>query len=302
MFKRKLTTLSFEGNKIKCLTMQGNRIHAWGSEVVPSEQMNQGVIHDPQAVSKTLSQLLEDTKASRRRVITSVTDQRSIHRIMTLPDIKEDLLEETILRKAKQEFPTPADETDFAWKIVHRSGNQIALYVLAVPKIVIDRQVETLRAANIKPKVMDAKPIALMHAINKETCIILNLESYSMAVILVVNHLPAIVRTVPLENDQLTKEAKLNLLSQELARTIKFYNESHKANPLPDETPVFPTGEHFEFPRLEERLSNRPDLLNRLETSTPYPIETPDPPLPFPAELPIANYAVNIGLAIKGTR
>lgn len=282
--------------------MQGKTVHAWGSEVVPPELMSQGIIHDPQAVSKTLSKLLDDTEASKRKVITSVTDQRSIHRIMTLPDIKEDLLEETILRKAKQEFPTPADETDFAWKIVHRSGNQIALYVLAIPKIVIDGQVETLQAVNIKPKVMDAKPLALMHAVNKETCIILNLESYSMAVILVVRHLPAIVRTIPLENDQLTKEAKLNLLSQELARTTKFYNESHKANPLPDETPVFPTGEHFEFPRLEERLSDRPDLLNRLEASTPYPIESPDPPLPLPAELSLANYAVNIGLAIKGTR
>lgn len=302
MFKKKITTLSFEGNKIKCLTMQGKKIHSWGSEVLPSEKMSQGVIHDPEAVSKTLSKLLESTQASRRRVITSVTDQRSIHRIMTLPDIKEEFLEETILRKAKQEFPTPADETDFAWKIVHRSGNQIALYVLAIPKIVIDKQVETLRAANIKPKVMDAKPLALMHAVNKDTCIILNLESYSMAVILVVRHLPAIVRTVPLENDQLTKEAKLNLLTQELARTTKFYNESHKANPLPEETPVYPTGEYFEFPRLEERLSDRSALINLLETSTPYPIEVPEPPLPYPPELPFANYAVNIGLAIKGTR
>jgi hypothetical protein len=221
---------------------------------------------------------------------------------MTLPDIKENLLEEAIQRKAKQEFPTPAHETDFAWKIVRRSNNEVTLYVLAIPKIIIDQQIETLRRIRIKPKVMDAKPLALMHAVNKDRCIIVNLEDYSIAVILVVNHLPAIVRTIPLENEELTKEAKLNLLSQELARTTKFYNESHKAHPLPEKTLVFPTGEHFEYPRYEERLLKSPTILNRLEISTPYPIQTPDPPLTYPEDLPIADYAVNLGLAVKGTR
>ena len=52
-------------------------------------------------------------KGSRRNVVSSVTGQRSLHRIMKIPNIQDKLLEETIRRKTKQEFAIPLDETTF---------------------------------------------------------------------------------------------------------------------------------------------------------------------------------------------
>lgn len=299
-FQRKFTTLSFEGNRIKCLTAQGKEVLAWGMKELARSQMDQGIIRDPQAAREALSALFSETGGTKRKVITSVTDQRSIHRVMTVPNMKKKLLDEAIYRKAKQEFPTPAEETDFAWQLVRESEDQITVYVLAVPKVVIDQQVNVLQALDINPKVMDAKPLSLMHATDRERCIIVNLEEYSMAVIIVINNLPAIVRTVPLDNEELSKEAKLDLLSQELARTTKFYNESHKEHPLPDDTLIYATGELFAAPKLDERLHNQQTLISRLGNQTGYPIQIPSPPLDCPPELPIANYAVNLGLVIKG--
>lgn len=301
IFKRKHTTLSFEGYKIKCLTIRGREVQAWETVSLAQSDMNQGIIREPKSVGRKVSSLLEKLEASTKNVVTCVTDHRSIHRVITLPAMKKRLLDEAVHRKAKQVFPTPAEETDFSWQIVRETDDEMIVYVLAVPKLVIDQQVKALQAAGIKPKVMDAKPLALMHTIQENRAIILNLEGYSMAVIIVDNHLPAIARTIPVENDQLTPEARLDMLNQELARTTKFYNESHKDRPLPQETPVFVSGELFAAPRLDERLHSEQTLISRLEQNTQYPIRVPAPPLDYPSDLPVAQYVVNLGLALKGT-
>ncbi len=105
-------------------------------------------------------------------MVTSVTGQRSLHRIMTMPNIQDKLLEETIRRKIRQEFAIPLDETDVTWRILSRTDNQLILYVLAVPKIILDSQMAALLAAKIKPKKIDIKPLALQRMVNQPTTII----------------------------------------------------------------------------------------------------------------------------------
>jgi Tfp pilus assembly PilM family ATPase len=302
LFKRKITTISFEGIEIRFLVVRGGKVHSWRTKKIPPELMSQGLIQNPISVGKIIQTTLKEIKAPKRVMVTSVTGQRSVHRIMRIPNIQDKLLEETIHRKAKQELAFPVDEADLSWRIITRANNQIVLYLLAVPNAIIDRQVETLRAAKIKPKIMDIKPLALQRVVNKKTTIIVNLESFSMGVIIVVNHIPILVRTIPLETGNLTDEAKIDLLGQELGRTVKYYNESNKSNRLPEETVVYLTGELFDYPRLESRLDESPNLVERLGSRTPYKISLPKPPLEIPPKLSVAKYAVNLGLALKNTK
>ena len=125
-------------------------------------------------------------------------------------------------------------------------------------KIIIDSQVAALKAAKIKPRPLDIKPLALQRMVNQETSSIVNLESFSLDVIVIVNHIPILVRSVPLETGNLSEEAKLDLLSQELSRTVKYYNESNKSNRLPEDTGVYLTGELFDKSQITSRLDEKP--------------------------------------------
>lgn len=299
MFTSKITTLNFEGNTIRILSLRGDQVQAWKTIQLPSEHMSQGLIHHPPAAAKQLSSALEKIEVSTRKVITAVTDQRSVHRLLVLPAIDDKLLDETIQRKAKQEFAIPIDEVDLSWRIVNRAKNKYQIYVLAVPRQIIDRQVATLKAAGLKAEKMEAKPLALMKVVNHRQGLIINLEPYSMAVIIVVSGIPVIVRTVPLESGDLSKEAKLDLLIQELARTTKFYNESNKQNRLPEDTPLFPTGSLFETLAVEERLEETESILTRLRERTSYPVQSFRAPLDIPSQVSLPAYAVNLGLALN---
>lgn len=299
MFKRKITTINFEGNQIRFLVLQGDTIHSWHTRKIPTELMSQGQIHNTDTIGNVIAATIKDLKGSRRNVVSSVTGQRSVHRIMRIPNIQDKLLEETIRRKAKQEFAIPIDETDIHWRILSRTKNQIILYVLAVPNTIVDQQVKALKSAKIKPRVMDIKPLALQRLINKPSGIIVNLEVYSLGVIIIINNIPILVRSVPLETGNLTAEAKVDLLGQELARTAKYYNESNKNNRLPEETIVYLTGELFDSSQIDARLDESSDLTARLQSRTPYSVQFPTGPFPLPKKFPLPTYAVNLGLALK---
>lgn len=302
MFKKIITTLSFEGSEIRALVLRGNEVAAWQSRSLPPDKMSQGFIHDPKAAAIEIKTMLKELKGSRRNVISAVPGSRSVHRIMRIPVIPEKMLEETIERKARQEFAIPIEETDLSWRIISSQDNQLILYVLAVPSNLIDQQVQALKVAGIKPRVMDIKPLALGRLANRETSIIVNLEDHSMGVIITANHIPMLIRTIPLDSGDLTGEAKIDLLSQELARTTKYYNESHKKNRLPEDTPVFISGALFSSSGVESRLEDTPSLIERLGDRTPYPLKLPESDLELPDKFPLLEYAVNLGLAAKKSR
>jgi type IV pilus assembly protein PilM len=289
LFGSTVTTLSFEGNSVKLLERRRNEVSVWSTLILPEQQMSQGQVHLPQVLGERLSEFFEETGASKRRIVSCVTGQRSLHRVLTLPKVKKKFIEETIKRKAKQEFAIPVEETDLSWRLIDQNEDSIRVYMLAIPQILIDRQLEALKSARIRPRAMDAKPLALIRAANQRQCIIADFESYSMTVIIVRESIPMIVRTVPLEADNLTDEAKLELLIQELGRTTKFYNESNKEDRIPEDTPLITSGGMFADQQTEQRLNDR----------ISYPASKPEPPFSLPDDLPVNQYAVNLGLALK---
>lgn len=299
MFNKKITTISFEGSEIRFLSLSGEKITTWKTVSVAEDAMSQGLIQKPKVIGTIIRTTLKELKASRRNVISAVTGSRSVHRIMRVPQIPDKLLEETIQRKARQEFAIPIEDTDLSWRIISQATDHITLYVLAVPQNIIDQVVKSLQEAKVKTKLMDIKPLALTRISSQATAFIVNMEDYAMGVTVLVNYVPMLVRTIPLESGDLTGEAKTDLLSQELARTAKYYNESHKANRLPESTPVFVSGALFSAGSVESRLGETENLVERLQSRTPYPLKPPATELVLPEKFPLLRYAVNVGLAAK---
>ena len=286
---RKILTLDFDERNIRMLVARGNQVLQWASASIPQEHMDQGLIVEPDRVAAGLNGLLEKHRAPRRRVITSVTGHRTVSRLISMPKIKPQMLEGAVRRKAKQEMPLPPDQTYLSWQVIGQENNHIQVYAFAVPRLIIDGQMEALKAAKIRPRAMDLKPLALVRAISRPNAIIVNLEEQSLGVILVVNSIPTILRTVPQGPEIGEPEARIEALAQELTRTTQFYNEGHQTQPLDPKTVIYVTGSLFESPKTRIMLAER----------TSFPVELPAPPLRFPKDFPIASFAVNLGLVLK---
>ncbi len=149
--------------------------------------------------------------------------------------------------------------------------------------------VQTLEEAGIEPYLIDLKPLALARAANREDALIVDLEPDCFDIVLVAKGLPAIMHSIMPRGGEASVEDNVRRLTDELAKTIKFYNTSHPESHLNPNTPLLLTGE----------LSTNATVSKIIQTEIEYPVKPLIPPLESPADLPIAKYATNMGLALK---
>lgn len=259
--------------------------------LVPSGLLEGSEVKQVGPMGEYIAQMFERENLPKSRVISTVSGQRSIFRTLTLPPIEENLLGGAVRRKVRQEIPMPGQEMEISYEVVRREQNHIQVFVVAVPRLVIERNVQAFQAANVRVRALDVTPLALVRAANMAQAIVIGLENWGLSVVIVNDALPAIVRTVPFGAQITSPEARLDLLYEELRRTTKFYNESHKENPLPADAPLVVTGSSFVDHSLRSRLA----------ASLDSPVRDPRPPLELPEGLPVHEFSVNLGLALKKT-
>jgi len=69
-------------------------------------------------------------------------------------------MEETISREARKEMPISPETLYLSWQSVPADDSLQRIYVLGVPRDLVDAHVEALQAARLVPYVMDLKPLA----------------------------------------------------------------------------------------------------------------------------------------------
>jgi type IV pilus assembly protein PilM len=282
-------TLNINASSIRLLYIRGKKVEKWGSAPLAPGLVRDGLIVQPKAVGATIDALFKSMKVPKERVITSLTGVSFTYRILSLPRMRPVLLEEAIRRGAKKEMPLPPEDLYLSWQAIGSEHDELNFFVLGVPRTLADALVQTLAEAGIKPYLMDLKPLALARAANREDAIIVALEPDSFDIVLVANGIPAIMHAMTLQGEGASLEDKIRRLTDELSKTVEFYNGSHQQNPLAPTTPLLLAGE----------LAADATTSQLIQAEIQYPVEPLVPPLESPPELPTALYATNMGLALK---
>ncbi len=286
--RRETVTLAIESGDLRFLSARG-RVAKWGSVPLPEGLVTGGVINDPLEMGRIVDETFRANDLDRRRVISSIVGLRAIPRLLTMPKLQASMLEAAISREAKKEMPVSLENLYLSWQSLPPEGDQQRIYLLGVPRELVDVQVRMLEAAGIQPVAMDLKPLALVRAVGQDQAVIINLEASMLDIILVVEGLPAIMRTFGLEQSQGTMEQRIERLLTELNQTMRFYNDSHRNATIRPNTPIYVSG----------RSVSQPEVLAYLRHVSDRPVEQPPAPMPCPDDLPILDYFTNLGLALK---
>ncbi|MHB1296735.1 MAG: type IV pilus biogenesis protein PilM [Anaerolineae bacterium] len=286
---RDVTTLAIEATDLRFVSTKKGAVDKWGSVPLPQGLISQGFITNAPEMGKVIDELFTAQNLSRKRVISSMTGLRSIPRLLNLPKLQASMMEETIAREAKKEMPLSLENLYLSWESIPGTGDQQRIYLLGVPRELVDAQVHALQGAGIALYAIDLKPLALIRAVGRSEAILANLEQNTLDVVVVVDYLPAIMRTFSLENENMDDLARLDRLANELNQTVRFYNDSHQNEPIDPTTPLFLSGKALSSRSAAEYIRNVVDR----------PVERPSSPLPCPGDLPVVEYVTNLGLALK---
>jgi hypothetical protein len=100
--------------------------------------------------------------------------------------------------------------------------------------------------------------------------------------------MPEVVRSLPLTVEA-SLEENLDTITEELDRSVIFYNSAHMDKPLDLSVPVSVSGE----------LAEREDIWERVSGAQNRPVQVMPLPVAVPEGFPSAWYLTNIGLALK---
>ncbi len=281
--------LNIGATSLRLLSVKGGQVGKWGSAPLAPGMVRDGLILKPQAVGEAIDALFKSTGVPEERVIISLTGLSFTYRILSLPRMKPVLLEKAIQRGIKKEIPLPLEELYLSWQAIGGGHDELDFFVLGVSKNLVDAVVQTLVVAGVEPYLMDLRSLALARAAGRGNAIIVSLEPDCFDIVLVANGIPAIMRTVSPRGEGATLEDNIQRLTDELSKTVKFYDGSYPENTLSPDTPLLLTGE----------LTAGAVTSQLIQAEVTYPIEPLVPPLQFPPDLPLALYAANMGLALQ---
>ena len=287
-----MVTLEISSTEIRLMETEGTKVIRWASLALEPGIFEDEVITDHQALSIAVRQLMSSSGINASNITVSVSGLYSLSRIVLVPTpLGEPITQQAVLEATEAVVPLPIEELYLSWQTIGSGGGGQQVLVVTVPRDMVDGEMRALKMAGLNPRVLDLKSMALARAVNKEQALILNVEATSFDTVLVINRVTEVMHTAAWQQEDLSLEDRAEQLALALELTVGFHDSRNPTSPVDPATPLFVTGE----------MSGDLALMETLQTRFGYHIQQPEPPLEYPEHLPVSQYAVNIGLALKGT-
>jgi type IV pilus assembly protein PilM len=221
-----------------------------------------------------------------RRAVVSISGIHSIYRVVNIPKLPKNLMDEAAKREMERLMPVSLNELYTSWQAINVSDIDTVICLVGMPRNTVDAMLETLRQAGLQAEVMDVRPLALARVADERDALIINIQPFGFDIVVMIDGIPELLRSLPFPADAASPDEKIAEVKEELERTVGFYNSSHKGSEITNRMAVFVSGELGAMlaGALEYRGKPLPQLLMYTDS------------------LNTSEYAANIGLALRQTR
>jgi Tfp pilus assembly PilM family ATPase len=288
ILRQPVLTLAIHDLEARWTLGRRGRIACSGRIPLADELVDDGVVRDPEAVGATLMASPGFQASARLQTVVALPAQRSVFRQLELPALRGHQFAELVEREIRREMPMLADNAYVSWKRTGTFDGKAQVFVVGVARDVLDSHIATARAAGLQPLAADLRIVATARAVGQADCIVAHTESNEIEIGIFRDGVPSIVRHIVMASP-VADEAWGAQLGEELARTLKFYRDSHRDDEVVPGLPISFVG----------GVAQQAILAERLTASTGHEVALPPLALAVSPEDQAACFAANVGLAIK---
>ncbi len=146
---------------------------AYSTISVPEGVMKNGEILQPKILADTLKKLMSKTKYGHftsKRVVASLPERKSFIKVIDVPRVDNQQLEETVEWEATQHIPYSKDEVYLDWRVLKAGAASDTLKVLinAIPKSIADSYTSVLESAGLDPIALVIESVAIAQSVIAE--------------------------------------------------------------------------------------------------------------------------------------
>lgn len=205
------------------------KIIGYGSTQYDKSAINEGVIEQPELIAKAIKEMFEQSligKLTTRRVAMSVPVARTYNRVMNLPAMAKNDLEQAVHLEAEQYIPVPIDELYVDYNVTLKTKDSTELLLSAAPKKLVDSYLVLadllgLEVAAVETTIASSGRLVANAERNDVPTILIDFGSISVDVTIYDNEL-IVTGTVPGGGDTFTELISKKLdISTQVAHTIK---------------------------------------------------------------------------------
>jgi Tfp pilus assembly PilM family ATPase len=258
-----------------------------GSAPLPPQFVDDGVVRDPQAVARILADS-DFSGSGRMRAVLALPAQRSVFRQFDVPPLNGKPFDEMVEREIRREMPMLGDNAYVSWTRAGMHGDAAAVFVVGVARDVLDSHLATARAAGLHVVSADLRIIAAARAVGQSDAVIANVEGDEAEIGIFVRGVPAIIRYVAIGAAS-DEPAWAEQLAEELARTLKFYRDSHRDDEVVAALPITFAG----------GAARQAMFAAQVPAATGHEVAMPPLRINLKQEHETVVFAANVGLALK---
>jgi len=287
---KKTVTLYVDDTSLRLMVTDGKRITTWADLPLESNLVKGNVVIEEAEVAAKIKQLFQAQKLKTKKISVGVSGLHCLTRPIIFPQLPRVMLDEAVNREAKRVLPVSPEQLYISWQTIPApEEGKIQVFLVAIPCETADALFKALHQAGLKPSFMEIKPLALARVVGETTAVIVDVQTTEFDIVIMVDGVAQPVRTMPFLDEALSWQDKLTMITNELDRTITFYDSNNPEKPLPSDIPIFVAGE----------LANESELCQTLSEQIGHPVLPLPSPLECPAGFDPSRYMVNIGLALQ---
>jgi Tfp pilus assembly PilM family ATPase len=288
ILRQPVLTIAFHPSGVRWTVGAHGRVSASGRVPLPAGSLSDGVVVQPDAVGRILREAPDFRGKGRMQVALALPAQRAVFRVLELPILKGKPFDELVSREIRREMPMMGENAYVAWKRLHDGDAAATVFVVGVARDIVDSHVAAARAARLHPQSADLRIIAAARAVGQSDCVIASVEDDEAEIAIFRDGMPSIVRHVDLAQG-IDQAEWARQLAEELARTLKFYRDTHRDDELAGAMPITLVGD----------AAPRAMLAPEIRELTGRDVEMPPLRLILAPEQDTVGFAANVGLALK---
>jgi type IV pilus assembly protein PilM len=282
-------SLYIEDTEIKLLVTNRNRVEKWASLMLDAGLVREGVILDENRVAESIKQLFKLQKVTYTNVAVGISGLNSAFRIISIPEVPQKLLPEAVSNEASRILPMPLSQVYYSYQPIPSAKGEMRLFLVAYPRNSTDALLSVIKKAGLKTHLMGLAPLALARCVNDKHAILLNAWRNFVDIIILSERIPLVIHSLSLPVEGISLQERLPVLTEELNRTITFYNSTYPDKPFDKSTEIYVSGD----------IARENDSLQYL-SKLGYPVTVVKPALNYTDVFDPTQYMVNVGLALKG--
>lgn len=216
----------------------GFKLKSFNRTAVPEGIIEEGEIKKEKELVNMLRKAIGEAKGERIRTpyaVCSLPEQHGFIKIIQLPKMKLGEAREAIKWEAEANIPLSLEEVYLDWKIISlKEEKHLNVLINAVPKVLVNKYLEVLRAADIEPIVFEIESVATARSLIKDglspqPVLLVDLGFARTSFIIFLGSTLCFTSSSPFSNQSMISGLAEKLkISKEQAQKLKFKIELNK--------------------------------------------------------------------------